>query len=335
MKQNRNMTKHLLIILLAVLVIVGSFYMPKAVYAYENYKLNNYDIRYDMKPLMVETEQIALTEKLAAAKDAFSTYSYLGVDIDSYQNTKGKVNLDEEKAVQIAKDVLVSLFAGQSVYSIGEISRYKKELEKLNSDNVDAVPYLVVETEYMSTFLVWMVDFVNYVDDDSEYMALFIDDETGLLLSMYGTKTFCGINHTECARNGNMEKLIGSYYGLHFIARSITESMETSRITGQYAFNTMDYRYILSNENETERVSVDMIIPNDDASYFYFNYYDLDSYNELNSHEDTYTQNISDMYNDTELEDYLYNGGGESIDDENDIPDDEDLSSETDADMPE
>ena len=332
MKQNRNMTKHLLIILLAVLVIVGSFYMPKAVYAYENYKLNNYDIRYDMKPLMVETEQIALTEKLLASKEAVSANSYLEVDIDSYQNTKGKVNLDEEKAVQIAKDVLVSLFAGQSVYSIGEISRYKKELE--NIDGVSAMPYLIVETEYMSTFLVWNVNLYNFEEDD--YMELYIDDETGLLLSMSGTKTFCGINHTECARNGNMEKLIGSYYGLHFIARSITESMETSRITGQYAFNTMDYRYILSNENETERVSVDMIIPSDDASYFYFNYYDLDSYNELNSHEDTYTQNISDMYNDTELEDYLYNGGGESIDDENDISDDDlDLSSETDADMPE
>ena len=44
------------------------------------------------------------------------------------------------------------------------------------------------------------------------------------------------------------------------------------------------------------------------------------------------------MYNDTELEDYLYNGGNltdDSIDDLEDIPDDEDLSSETDADMPE
>lgn len=334
MKQNRNMTKHLLIILLAVLVIVGSFYMPKAVYAYENYKLNNYDIRYDMKPLMVETEQIALTEKLLASKEAVSANSYLEVDIDSYQNTKGKVNLDEEKAVQIAKDVLVSLFAGQSVYSIGEISRYKKELE--NIDGVSAMPYLIVETEYMSTFLVWGVIFSSFEDDD--YMELYIDDETGLLLSMYGSKTFCGINHTECARNGNMEEMIGSYYGLHFIARSITESMESSRFTGQYAFNTMDYRYILSNENETERISVDMIIPNDDTSYFYFNYYDLDSYNETNRYNNTYTQDISDMYNDTELEDYLYNGGNltdDSIDDLEDIPDDEDLSSETDADMPE
>ena len=77
MNRNRNTARHLFVILIALTAIVGSFYMPYLAYAYENYKLNNYDIHIDTKPMIAESEQIALTEKLVAAKEALKSDSAL------------------------------------------------------------------------------------------------------------------------------------------------------------------------------------------------------------------------------------------------------------------
>ena len=327
MNKKRVVIRHFIILLMAAAGLLASFYMPYAAYAYEDYKLDDYQISYDARPLYVESEQIALTEKLMSAKEAVSSYSYISVDIAAYEASTGKVNLDDEKALQISKDILVSLFAGQSVYNIKTIEKYKAKLDSIETFYIQ--PCLIVEREYMSTFLVWSVDLYS---DYGGNIQLFIDDETGILLSLYGTKAFFDINHSECARNGNMENVIGDYYGLHYIARSITESLSTSKEVDGISVSLLNYRYILSNENDTERVAIDMLVTDDSEGMMFFNYYDLEGYNQAYGFSENSTVNLSDLYQDGELDGYLYNGDVNNNTTEENIPENNDILTNSDTD---
>ncbi|MBR6401970.1 MAG: hypothetical protein IKS48_01135 [Eubacterium sp.] len=333
MNKKDYIVKHCIILLLAVSALVFAFYMPMLAFSYEDYKLNNYTKPHNIKkPYEVESAHYNLVEKLEAARDNMMISAIPipdEVSLEQYNDNR-VANLDNDSAWDTAKDILINQFAGQSLFQIKELDAYKEKINSLPDyyevpdEDCETTswklvsPYLLV-AKNSSTILFWQVYIYEAREDDESgnILTLNIDDETGLLLNMYGNKKSFGVDITTCCKHANVERVIGDYYGLQFNGKSIRQIKANRKdmpfdnpeeYWREDNLNFLVYSYDLYDDNDMDRVTVDFVVPEEANGMFLFNGISLDEMVNIEDDND-----LTDMPA-SELDDILYEDYSSSTD---------------------
>ncbi|MCR5214994.1 MAG: hypothetical protein K6E10_11315 [Eubacterium sp.] len=182
--KRRKIIKYIIAFFLMFAVIYIAYFFPYIVYLYENIRLTNYGIHYKSESLNVEEKETSFVEKLSIMNDLIQRNSYIYIDSQEVENSAVKARMTSEEAVKAGidgiNDAFVSMYAEMTGMEAEDISS-----KIFVSNEYFVQPYLMIKPDTKEMFLVWLVEY----DEPTGIIEVFIDDETGKILSMVSTST--------------------------------------------------------------------------------------------------------------------------------------------------
>lgn len=272
----------------AALLVLLAFFIPQIIFKYEDRKTSNYDIHYTAEKVDLAEGGISLYEKLSSMPDYYSEGSYIPLDPNQPRNFESRLTPTDvhEKGINDFVDVFVgnSLAAklkgnDEAISKAGGLSEYLKGLQFV------VTPTYMIRTVNRDMFFVW--DLYIY-DDDFGNLDIYIDDETGKILSFdFMTNNFVNAAFMNEIDSKNLTGRIGSYYNLSL------QNVKASLGRGFLAFD-MNFKEDLSS-NRISFINLKMI-----SVDFYENTYNI-YFNRLDDSYSTQYDNNQD-YDDSEFE---------------------------------
>ncbi len=235
--------KSIVYIVIFALSIFVAFMIPVAVFKYEDRRTINYDIHYAAEGMNLNSSSIDISEKLLDFSSELTDFSYLYMDdnekVPTIQNPK------EVKAMAVFDFIEVFLGSEYENYLAGIVGRSDVQdglLDYLVNGAEDYVtPMFMIRADKKDMFLVWEID-IN--DDRIGNLELFLDDDTGKLLSIRMEDNYV---NDELFRNlvdsdAFMDRIAG-YYDLKVseITNILDSSIVKSRITMQSVILDNDF----------------------------------------------------------------------------------------------
>ena len=283
--------KPMIIALLAISAIMISFSFPYLVFAYENHNLNGYGIHYNADPVRINSASVTFTEKLRNMTSAIDNSSYVYVSEDSTTDFEAKLTADE--AANAAADAFMNVFVTDEM--IGNLGMDRTTLRSLLFESKDHFTsrYLMIRPGSKDMYLVWVVGAYNDFGD----MELLIDDETGMLLSVYvylNQETKLSSIFSENYSDEAFGKTLADYYEMKYIASEYSASRRSSskNLAGT-GFSVRSIKLMGADPDE-EIVLPYVVEPLSGGAFMvYYNFY---SYSALNLDAVVTDIQISDYY---------------------------------------
>ncbi len=264
MKDKSSRIKMMGVAFTFALCIFGAFMIPVFVFKYEDRRTTNYDIHYAAEGMVINSDRINISEKLRDFASELIEVSYIYMDDDNGSKTATQ---DPELLREKAVNELVDVFLGP-VYDydlmgqlglINEASDLKAYL--LSDADCYITPMYIIRPDKKDVFIAWEVDIS---DDAIGEILLFVDDDTGKILSMKleGVAVDPDI-FFERIKNDSFRTVISEYYG-----------MKVQSVESAYSGTLIKSNIIMNPDTEAKKdlpFSMNFVLDAGKSKSIYFN----------------------------------------------------------------
>ncbi len=192
-----------------------AYFFPYLVYAYENLRLTNYGIHYKSEPVSIDETETTFAEKISIISDMLQKSSFIYIDNREVTSTSIRAKLTADEAalagVQGVREAFIDKYA-----ELAEMDARDIQSKIFSSSEYYTQSYLMIKPDTKEMFLVWLVEYI----EPSGNIEVFVDDETGKILSMVSNSSLLSNNLIGVMMYGYSTEMIqglSDYYDMELV----------------------------------------------------------------------------------------------------------------------